>query len=113
MYSFSMPHSALSNILLLDLKAFQVLRYVFVSYRPIIAVCLYQNPKLGCSTTVFQVNGVHYTSKRSDIEIMDRLNVPTKMDQNYGRSFLQLPFHWPHRNKKQAKMSDRNFDPSS
>ena len=57
---------------------------------------IYQNPKLGCSMTVFQVNGVHYTSKRSDIEIMDRLNVPTKMDQNYGRSFLQLPFHWPH-----------------
>ena len=27
---------------------------------------------------------------------MDRLNAPTKMDQNYGRSFLQLPFHWPH-----------------
>ena len=57
---------------------------------------IYQNPKLGCNMTVFQVTGVHYTSKRSDIEIMDRLNVPTKMDQNYGRSFLQLPFHWPH-----------------
>ena len=49
---------------------------------------IYQNPKLGCSVTVLQVNDVHYTSKRSDIKIMDRLNVPTKMDQNYGRSFL-------------------------
>ena len=58
---------------------------------------IYQNPKLGCSVTVFQVNDVHYTSKRSDIKIMDRLNVSTKMNQNYGRSFLQLPFHWPHR----------------
>ena len=29
------------------------------------------------------------------MKIMDRLNVPTKMDQNYGRSFMQLPFHWP------------------
>ena len=74
---------------------------------------LYQNPKLGCSVTVFQVNDVHYTSKRSDIKIMDRLNVSTKMNQNYGRSFLQLPFHWPHRIRKQAKMSDRNFDSSS
>ena len=51
-------------------------------------VIIYQNPKLGCSVTVLQVNGVHYTSKRSDIKIMDRLNLPTKMDQNYGRSFL-------------------------
>ena len=74
---------------------------------------IYQNPKLGCSVTVLQVNDVHYTSKRSDIKIMDRLNVPTKMDQNYGRSFLQLPFHCSHRIRKQAKMSDRNFDPSS
>ena len=49
---------------------------------------IYQNPKLGCSVTVFEVNDVHYTSKRSDIKIMDRLNVPTKMNQNYGRSFL-------------------------
>ena len=40
------------------------------------------------SVTVFQVNDVHYTSKRSDIKIMDRLNVSTKMNQNYGRSFL-------------------------
>ena len=76
---------------------------------------MYKNPKLGCSVTVFQVNDVHYTSKRSDIKIMDRLNVSTKMNQNYGRSFLQLPFHWPHRIRirKQAKMSDRNFDSSS
>ena len=51
---------------------------------------IYQNPKLGCSVTVFEVNDVHYASKRSDIKIMDRLNVPTKMNQNYGRSFLQL-----------------------
>ena len=51
---------------------------------------IYQNPKLGCSVTVFEVSDVHYASKRSDIKIMDRLNVPTKMNQNYGRSFLQL-----------------------
>ena len=44
---------------------------------------------------------------------MDRLNEHTKMNQNYGRSFLQLPFHPPHRIRKQAKMSDRNFDSSS
>ena len=49
---------------------------------------IYQNPKLGCSVTVFEVSDVHYASKRSDIKIMDRLNVPTKMNQNYGRSFL-------------------------
>ena len=75
---------------------------------------MYQNPKLGCSMTVFQVNGVHYTSKRSDIKIMDRLNVPTKMDQNYGRSFLLASYSYDQANEKlAAKMSDRNFDPSS
>ena len=63
--------------------------------------------------TVFQVNGVHYTSKRSDIEIMDRLNVPTKMDQNYGRSFLLVSYSYEANEKVAAKMSDRNFDPSS
>ena len=63
--------------------------------------------------TVFQVNGVHYTSKRSDIEIMDRLNVPTKMDQNYGRSFLLAFYSYEANEKVAAKMSDRNFDPSS
>ena len=63
--------------------------------------------------TVFQVNGVHYTSKRSDIEIMDRLNVPTKMDQNYGRSFLLACYSYEANEKVAAKMSDRNFDPSS
>ena len=51
---------------------------------------IYQNPKLGCSVTVFEVNDVHYTSKRSDTKTMDRLNAPTKTNQNYGRSFLQL-----------------------
>ena len=63
--------------------------------------------------TVFQVNGVHYTSKRSDIEIMDRLNVPTKMDQNYGRSFLLASYSYEANENLAAKMSDRNFDPSS
>ena len=60
---------------------------VYLIYR---TIAIYQNPKLGCSVTVFEVNDVHYTSKRSDIKIMDRLIVPTKMNQNYGRSFLQL-----------------------
>ena len=42
---------------------------------------------------------------------MDRLNVPTKMDQNYGRSFLLASYEA--NEKVAAKMSDRNFDPSS
>ena len=74
---------------------------------------IYQNPKLGCSVTVFQVNDVHYTSKRSDITIMDRLNVPTKMNQNYGRSFLLASKSYEVNEKVAAKMSDRNFDSSS
>ena len=71
---------------------------------------IYQNPKLGCSVTVFEVNDVHYTSKRSDITIMDRLNVPTKMNQNYGRSFLLASYQSYEVDEKAAKMSDRNFD---
>ena len=56
---------------------------------------------------------------------MDRLNAPTKMDQNYGRSFLLASCSYVYEanaflyslyeanEKVAAKMSDRNFDPSS
>ena len=53
---------------------------------------------------------------------MDRLNAPTKMDQNYGRSFLHASYSYEANalyslyeanEKVAAKMSDRNFDPSS
>ena len=64
--------------------------------------------------TVFEVNDVPYTSKRSDITIMDRLNVPTKMNQNYGRLFLLASYKSYEVNEKvAAKISDRNFDSSS
>ena len=63
--------------------------------------------------TVFQVNGVHYTSKRSDIEIMDRLNVPTKMDQNYGRSFLlaSYSYFWEAVANEANKVADGHATP--
>ena len=45
---------------------------------------------------------------------MDRLNVSTKMNQNYGRSFLLASYKSYEANEKvAAKMSDRNFDSSS
>ena len=44
---------------------------------------------------------------------MDRLNVLTKMNQNYGRSFLLASLFYEVNEKVAAKMSDRNFDSSS
>ena len=64
--------------------------------------------------TVFEVNDVHYTSKRSDITDNGPFEC-TYEDESKLRSliFAATAFNWPHRIRKQAKMSDRNFDSSS